>query len=76
MRAAVVMSGGGVPGIAWHAGVLSGLLGRVEFASFDGVSAGALAAAIAGQDPVTKVPHLRELAERYAQAEQKGKRRQ
>ena len=63
MRVAFVASGGGVPGIAWHAGVLFGLQGRVEYASMDGVSAGAIAVAIAGQNPATKVPYLRELGE-------------
>jgi predicted acylesterase/phospholipase RssA len=63
VKAAIVASGGGVPGLAWHAGVLSGLAGLVEWASFDGVSAGALAAAIVGQDPATQIPYFRQLAE-------------
>lgn len=63
MKVAFVASGGGVPGIAWHAGVLSGLSERVEFASMDGVSAGAIAVAIAGQSPPSKVPYLRTLGE-------------
>lgn len=56
-RRALVLSGGGIAGIAWHAGVLAGLsAGGVDLAQFDlvvGTSAGAIVGAhIAANRPI------------------------